>query len=53
MKKVTYKKHGGDDIYSWAVFIDGRFIMGGLSRSEAQHYKKVILERIEKDKATA
>ena len=36
MTKYTIKKYGGDDQYSWAVFKDGRPIMTGLSRRDAQ-----------------
>lgn len=35
--KVTYRKHGGDDLYSWAVFIGDRMVLNGLSRREARY----------------
>lgn len=35
--RVTIKKHAGDDIYSWAVFLDGRPVLTGLSRREATY----------------
>lgn len=41
----TYRKHLGDDRYSWAVFKDGVPIMTGLSRSEAQHQVKYLKEK--------
>jgi hypothetical protein len=42
-KRVTVKKYGGDDKYSWAVFIDGKPWVTGLSRSEVPYYKKNAL----------
>jgi len=33
---VTIRKYGGDDAYSWAVFVDGRPVLTGQSRREAQ-----------------
>lgn len=33
--RVTMRKHEGDDLYSWAVFVDGRVKWDGMSRSEA------------------
>jgi len=38
--KITVKKHGGDDEYSWAVLRDGRPVFTGLSRAQARHYRK-------------
>jgi hypothetical protein len=48
-QKVTIKKWNGDDVYSWAVFVNDSVIPGlsGLSRSEAQSWR----ERIKKDLA--
>lgn len=40
-KKITAKKHGGNDRFSWAVFIDGRMFISGLTRSEVPYYKKM------------
>lgn len=42
--KVTIKKYGGDDIYSWAVFVNGRVIQSltGLNRSQARYYRDTI-----------
>lgn len=34
-KRVTYRKHGGDDRYSWSVFVDGVEKWNGMSRDEA------------------
>jgi hypothetical protein len=38
--KITAKKFGGDDCYSWAVFINGRPAFTGLSRGEVAYYRK-------------
>ena len=38
--KITARKHGGDDAYSWAVFINGRPAFTGLSRSQVAYYRK-------------
>ena len=35
--RVKIRKHGGDDQYSWAVFLDGRMRLSGLSLSSAKH----------------
>jgi len=40
---ITARKHGGDDCYSWAVFVNGRARMEGLGRSEVNYYKHKIL----------
>jgi len=45
-KRVTAKKYGGDDQYSWAVFIDGKPWVTGLSRSEVPYYKKKALAKL-------
>lgn len=37
--KVTARKYGGDDAYSWAVFIEGKPLVTGLSRREVPYYK--------------
>lgn len=44
-KRVTARKYLGDDALSWAVFVDGRAIITGLSKREVPYWK----ERIEKD----
>jgi hypothetical protein len=38
-KRVTARKYGGDDAYSWAVFIDGRPMVTGLNNSIVPHYR--------------
>lgn len=38
MDKITYKKYMGDDLYSWAVFVNGRPVITGLNRRMAKYY---------------
>ena len=38
-KRVTAKKHMGDDRYSWAVFLDGRPVITGLAKTQVKYYK--------------
>ncbi len=33
--RVTIRKAGGDDMYSWALFIDGRMVHNGMDKREA------------------
>lgn len=44
---ITAKKYGGDDEYSWAVFLKGRPQMTGLSKSEVDYYKRQIANHLE------
>jgi len=50
-KRVTARKHGGDDAYSWAVFVDGRVMVSGLSKSEVPYYKRVAAKKLEQQSA--
>ncbi|ATS92410.1 hypothetical protein DLP05_038 [Stenotrophomonas phage vB_SmaS_DLP_5] len=43
--KITARKYGGNDEYSWAVFIDGRPFVTGLSKREVPHYKSVAAKK--------
>lgn len=43
-KRVTAKKHGGDDRYSWAVFLDGRPQVTGLAKTQVAYYKRQVRE---------
>lgn len=43
--KARIRKYGGDDQYSWAVFLDGRPVMTGETRSGAQYHRDVLRER--------
>lgn len=47
-RRVTARKYMGDDRYSWAVFLDGRPIVTGLSRDEVRYWKRRILEEATK-----
>lgn len=49
MKRVTARKYQGDDAYSWAIFVDGRPTVTGLSRREVTYWKARI-ERELKEK---
>lgn len=42
--RVNIKKHDGDDLYSWAVFVNGVVVTGmtGLSRREARFLKSLL-----------
>lgn len=43
-KKLTaIKKHNGDHEYSWALFVRGREIYNGMSRSEAQWRRRTTI----------
>jgi hypothetical protein len=45
-KRITSRKHQGDDHYSWAVFIDGIPFVTGLSKREIPYYKSKALDRL-------
>lgn len=42
--KVTIRKHGGDDMYSWAVFVNGVIKLNGLSQREARYYRDLFIK---------
>lgn len=42
--KITAKQVGGDDGYQYAVFINGRMFVNGLTRREVPYYKQRALE---------
>lgn len=46
-KRITARKYMGDDAYSWAVFVDGRPVVTGLSKREVAYWKA----RLEKELA--
>ena len=50
---ITARKHGGDDSYSWAVFINGHMMVNGLSSREVPYYKKIALEKAKEKKGVA
>lgn len=43
--KITARKYEGDDAGSWAIFVDGRPVMTGLTRREVPYAKKQATER--------
>lgn len=45
LPKYTVRKHLGDDLYSWAVFKNGRPVLTGQSRSEAQYERDRLKQR--------
>jgi hypothetical protein len=48
--KITARKYGGDDKYSWAIFRSDKVypVFTGLSKSEISYYK-ILVEKIIKD----
>lgn len=42
-RRVTARKHEGDDYYSWAVFVDGRAFVTGLAQTQVRYYKRQAL----------
>jgi hypothetical protein len=38
--RITARKHGGNDDYSWAVFVDGHPAVTGLSKREVPYHKE-------------
>jgi hypothetical protein len=53
--KVTARKYGGDDLYSWAVFRSdqARPVVTGLGRSEVAYYKRQVEQLITERAARA
>lgn len=46
MKRVTTRKYMGDDRYSWAVFVDGKPVVTGLSNPEAAYHKRILQKQL-------
>jgi hypothetical protein len=46
LKRITVKKHGGNDENSWAVFIDGKPAVTGLNKRSVPHYKSLLLKKL-------
>ena len=40
--RITARKYGGDDAYSWAIFLNGRPVVTGLSRMEVPGWKAAV-----------
>ena len=45
-KRVTTGRHGGNDANSWAVFVDGKPAMTGLSKRELPYRKEQVMKII-------
>ena len=43
-KAARIAKHEGDDMYSWALFINGRVAYSGMDRNEASWRKNRYVE---------
>lgn len=43
--KITSRKYEGDDMYSWAIFVNDQPVMTGLSRDEMFYYKDQIKKK--------
>lgn len=43
-KNVRIRKHGGDDAYSWSLFIGGREAYSGMDRNEAEWRRRRYIE---------
>lgn len=50
MAKITAKQIGGDDGYCWAILVDGKPVVEGLTRSEVPYYRKRITDLVQKEK---
>jgi len=44
VKRVRIRKWEGDDTYSWAMFVDGRVIYSGMSKSEAEWRRRRFID---------
>lgn len=44
--RITIKKWGGNDENSWAVLVDGKPAVTGLSKRETSHYKNLVIKRL-------
>lgn len=46
---VKIRKYGGDDAYSWAVFLNGKVIpeLTGLNQSQARYYRDQVKAQID------
>ncbi len=50
--KITARKYQGDDLASWAVFVNNRPVFTGMYRREVPYYRKLAAE-IEEGKRNA
>ncbi len=49
-KRISARQIGGDDGYSWAVLIDNRPFVNGLTQGEVGYYKAVAAEKLANNK---
>jgi hypothetical protein len=49
--RVTYKQEDGDDGYSYVVRVDGRERWNGLTKREAEYYKRREVTELAKKKS--
>ncbi len=47
--RISARKHGGDDMASWAVFVDNRPFVEGLTQSEVGYYKAIAAAQLAGD----
>ena len=45
--KITAKKWGGDDAYSWAILVDGRPAVTGLARAQVAYFRKQVEQQLD------
>lgn len=46
-RRITVRKYMGDDIYSWAVFLDGNPAYTGLSKGQSNFYRDLVQDSID------
>jgi hypothetical protein len=46
-KRITVKKWGGNDEHSWAVLVDGKPAVTGLSKREVPHHKSLVMKKLQ------
>lgn len=45
--RIKVRKYMGDDIYSWAVFLDGAPAYTGLSKGQSNFYRDLVQDSID------
>lgn len=45
--KITARKYEGDDRASWAIFVNNRPVLTGLTKAEIPYYKRQVTKRLE------
>lgn len=46
-RRIKVRKYMGDDIYSWAVFLDDRPVYTGLSKGQSNFYRDLVQDQID------